>query len=700
MSASFQVPHPRVLAASAGRWTRARYGAAREHTRAVMADPARRRRAGLTALIWTAVALAVVAFFWFFQWDWMRGPLSAYASAQTGRRVRIEGHLDVHPFHLQPYATVRGLKVGNPRWAGPGDAFDLGQTTVKVKLLPLLIGRTEFPLIRIEHPTVALVQDKTGRNNWTIGRPTSKPAALPPIQRFILTDGKLTVDDQKRHLVFHGTVSTEENAITGTGGGFRMEGEGSLNRAPFTMHISGAPLINVRRDRPYPFNADVRAGSSHIVAHGQVARPFDFGKLDAAIDASGTDLANLYSLTGVVLPNTPPYRLTADFVRDGGKFTFHRLGGRVGDSDLEGELEVDKTSARPFLRADLVSRRLDFDDVNALIGGAPAAGKGQTISPQQQAVAAKMKADKRLLPDSPLYADRVRSMDADVRYSAKSIHGAMIPLRTASLHLTLDHGLLVLDPLTFTLPHGDATGSVRLDARPATPVTDLDMRLTNVRLEDLTPKLNGAPVMEGLIVARARLHGAGDSVHKAAAASNGQIAIAVPGGQMRKSLAELLGVNLVPGLFELLGKDTDPTPLRCAVANFQVTNGKMLARDLVLDTNVVKVEGSGTIDLDTEALHLEMRGKSKKVRIGHVIAPFDIKGHLAAPSFRVEPGAAIAQAGIGVALSTVATPLAAIIPFLSLGGAHNAPCGELLADSRQAGAPVKNAQIAAGAAKK
>ena len=207
--------------------------------------------------------------------------------------------------------------------------------------------------------------------------------------------------------------------------------------------------------------------------------------------------------------------------------------------------------------------------------------------------------------------------------------------------------------------------------------------------------LAGAAPLTGPLEARATLSGTGDTVHKAAASSSGRMTIAIPGGQMRQSLAELMGVNVVPGLFELLAKDPKTTPLRCAVLDFNVRNGVMSARQFVLDTGVVLAGGEGTIDLSSETLHLKLQGHSKKPRLVRIIAPFDVRGHLIRPSMKIETGPVIAQAGAAVGLGAVLSPLAAILPFLSAGGAHDADCSALLAQAGSAGAPMGRAQLAA-----
>lgn len=675
----------------AEQWISDRWTAASGKARGMWADPPRRRRMLQIAAVTTTALLAVGAVSYVFDWNWFKGPLEQYISARTGRLVRIRGRLSAHVFSLEPSATIGGLEIGNPAWMGKGRTADLGRTTVQIKLLPLLRGRIELPLVRIEHPRADLYRDRAGKENWTLGKPTGKPAALPPIQHFILNDGKVNLVDEQRGLVFKGVVSTSETAGVGGLGAFRLDGEGSLNRAPFVAHITGGPLVHVQRDRPYPFDMDMHAGPNHIVAHGTVTRPFDFGRLRASAQVTGKDLADLYQLTGIVLPNSPAYNLSTAFSRDGQTYVLRHLNGRVGHSDLHGDITVERRGGRRFLQASLASRSLSFADLGAFFGG-PQAGK--PAAAEAAAVKAGL-ATGRLLPDAPLDVQRMRAMDADVRYRAASVQARSLPLRQVSLHATLDHGLLRLDPIALTFPSGDVRGRATLDARGDTPKTTVDLAINHVRLQDLTSRGPGPAPLEGLLEGRVRLSGSGDTVHKAAASSNGTIAVAIPPGLMRQSFAELMGVNVVPGLFQLLAKDPKQTDLRCAVADFDVRNGVLTARRLVLDTSVVVATGQGGVNLSSEALDLTLQGHTKKPRLVRVIAPIHVGGNLAKPRLKVDTGPVIAQAGAGLALGAVLTPLAALIPFLSPGGAHDADCAALLAEARSSGAPVRVGAAAA-----
>ena len=202
-------------------------------------------------------------------------------------------------------------------------------------------------------------------------------------------------------------------------------------------------------------------------------------------------------------------------------------------------------------------------------------------------------------------------------------------------------------------------------------------------------KASGQPTLTGSILARAKLHGTGFSVHQAMSNANGGVTVVVPQGEIRKAFAELTGINAIKGLILLWNKNQERTQLRCAVAHFDVNGGVMRVRRLVIDTNPVLVDGAGSVNLGSETMDLQLKGHPKKFRIGHLSSPIDVKGPLAAPHFSLEGGKIAAQAGLGAALGAVLSPLAAILPFVDAGLAKNADCSALVAEQSQVKAPVK-----------
>ncbi|MDB5445890.1 MAG: AsmA family rane protein [Phenylobacterium sp.] len=677
----------------AGAWTREHWRATRDRLgQAHIKSPSRK------ALTWTGgilgllvIAIAILIAVW--DWNWFRGPVARMASARMHREVTIDGNLRVHLFSWQPSATVDGVHIANPAWAAREHLADIGRIAIQIRLVPLLTGHVDMRLLEFDRPTVKLYRDAQGRATWDFsdGRPT-QPLKLPPIRDFVIKEGHVTLQDAQRKLKFVGTLNASEQ-MGATNHGFEMRGQGSLNTQPFTLTVTGGPLLNIDRAKPYPFNADIRAGQTYVTARGAVPRPFDFGQFYMNTTARGPDMADLYGITGVALPNTPPYQLHGRLSRDVHLWKIDGLGGRVGSSDLTGRISLKTGGARPFLTANLRSNSLDFADLGALFGGAPKVGK--VASPTQVATAKVLQAQQRLLPDATLQTQRVRSVDADVTYKAVSIHDAPVDLRSGSAHVKLNAGVLTADPVDFELPQGRLAGQVRLDARKATPVTDIDLRLSNARLEHLLPiHVGGGTPIAGAFVGRAKLHGVGDSVHRTFANANGEVMLAVPGGEIRQSFAELMGVDVVKGLGLLLSKNQQSTPVRCGVAHFQAVNGVFNADQIVFDTGPVLVTGSGSINMDTERLDLKVQGHPKKFQLVRVKLPITAQGTLLHPKLGVQTGAAMAQGGAAAALGVFLSPLAAILPFIDPGLAKDANCAGLIGEAKAAGAPVKTAQAA------
>ncbi|WAC48387.1 AsmA family protein [Asticcacaulis sp. SL142] len=633
---------------------------------------------GIGALL--AALLAIIIFLAQPNWNWFRPTLSSIVSDRLNRPVEITGDLRVKLFSFTPEARVGGLKIGQPNWAKSAvktaHMAEAQQFNISTELMPLFIGRVVLPHVEITKPVVTLFQDKGGRANWNFstGAKSAEAFKLPPIKTFIIRDGQISYNSVSLGLNFKGTVSAQESAGAGRKYAFNFDGDGRLNGQVFDMAATGGPLLNVRTDKPYPFDLTVRAGPTRLTAKGRVLKPFNLGQLDGDVSVTGRSLAELYEITGLTLPNTPAYKITAHVNRNERVYHINRINGRVGGSDVAGDLKVNlNNEGRPYLTGDISSKMLDFQDLGSLFG-ATAANRPDapelSAAPEEAAVTAR-----RLLPDVPLDVARVRGMDAKVNYKALSVKTRPNwPLRQVNLGIVLDKGRLTLNPVEFNFPHGRLTGMADIDARTDVQTNHIDMRLTGLRIQDFTPSIGGAEPVEGLLDARIRATGTGHTVHDAASSANGDFALVMPQGTIRQSFAELMGVNATKGLFMLISKDPKETPVRCAIAGFKITDGVMRAQNIVFDTEVVRVSGSGRINLKDESLDLVFEGKPKTFRLVRVDVPIVIGGNLTQPKIGLDAKTAIAQGGLAAAFNTV-------LPFVNLDYAGDANCAALEAQT-------------------
>jgi hypothetical protein len=659
----------------AGAWARER----RDWIKANDAVYTSFRRPGRPEKIAASVTLALIAlivvFLMLFDWNWLRGPIGRWASEKYDREIVLQGDLDVKLFSWTPSAHIRDVRVGGPDWAKEKDTLVVEDALASVRFLPLLSGQVEMPLVEITRPEIVLISTADGRKSWVLNpdKPDTGPMKLPPINRLVIRDGAVFLDEQGRNIRLNATI----NAREGTDGnaGFHLDGRGTINGTPLTLEVRGGPFINIKRNQPYGFKAELSGVGTTLVADGSITRPFDLGQFNATLSLRGRDLADIYLLTGITTPNTPPYRLSGKLTRDDTVFTFNDFSGRVGSSDLSGDLKVYRTGDRRQVEAQLYSRLLDIDDLASVLGGTP------RVTPSGNTVVTSGVPGK-LLPDAPLNVERLRVMDGTLTYRAGQVKRNELDVRRVNLGARLKNGILNLDPVAFDFNRGELDGTARIDANRKVPYSTADFRLRGYPLESIIPARNGAPTVTGRAIGRAKLEGSGASIHDFAANSKGTLSLVVPQGRMRAAFAELLGINVTAGLGKLLSGDTGTSEIRCAVADFTVSGGTATARTFVIDTTPVLAKGSGTIDLGAETMNLRIDGETKQARLIRLWSPITIRGPLTAPKVGIDSASVAGQVGLGAALGALINPLVALLPFVDPGLAKDANCGALISGAR------------------
>src|SRR5262249_23758394 len=161
------------------------------------------------------------------------------------------------------------------------------------------------------------------------------------------------------------------------------------------------------------------------------------------------DMAQLFPLAHIVLPKTPPYSLTGDLTHGGDEWKFAGFRGRMGDSDLGGDISIHTDPTPPVMEARFTSDRLDFNDLPGRVGKPPGTGKGETASEEEKMQAAKEKAEKRIFPDKAIDLERLHAMNLHATLDAKHIETQRVPIDDLSLNATMQNGVLDVKPAKF-----------------------------------------------------------------------------------------------------------------------------------------------------------------------------------------------------------------------------------------------------------
>ena len=577
----------------------------------------RRGLIGVTALLITAV-IVLAALVLGLDAGYFRGPLVSYLERSTGRKILVSGPLQVHLLSRHPSVSAQGVSIGNPPWTPPGITAQIERLTL-VYDLPRWGQPKRIESLRLQGAQLTLFRDIAGHANWQRRNPDdNKAREVPLIASLTASAAHVILDDERRHLKFDGTVSAEEATRADGAAVLQIQGTGTLNGASVALQLSGDPLAGATHDHPYQFSFTETSSGSVLTADGSLPKPFDFSFLEANFVTSGPDLKDLYLLTGVSLINTGAYRLTGHYSRRETQTQFTELRLSTGQSDLSGSVRVDSARNRPRTTAQLHAQLLRSADF-----GLRAAGR-QTVP------------YTLLMSNVPLNPQALRRGDATIDFDAHRFEVGKESLQDVALKLTFEQGLVSATPISAGLLGGKLNGQIKIDVTQDSPVADVDLTLTGLQLDQL-PHKSPQPPLDGSGRARLKFTGRGRSAHEIAASAQGTATFTLPQGTVRASLAELAGMDL-RGLGLTLENSKRDTPIRCAVANFQAQGGVFTTRRLVMDTEAVRIDGEGSIRMDTESLDLVLRGEPKSLRVLRLKAPLLIRGTLAHPELSIEKG--------------------------------------------------------------
>src|SRR5690625_234250 len=631
--------------------------------------------AAVVALLVVAVVLVVI----FFDWNWLRGPIETRVEAATGREFAIEGDLQGE-FSWQPWMTARDIRLDNAEWATADDMVFIEELAVRIDARELLRGQLVITETRIVGADINLQIDEEGHANWDMGGDDQEEEAdrgeVPLIENLVVEDSQLTLDDASRDIQLEARVAQAEVVRPDEGSlPVSLEGDGRIQGNPFSINASAGSLALLRQEEePYPVEIEIAVGQTRARASGTLTKPLELAGMDAELWISGPTPDELAPILNIPLPSTPPYELAGRLRRDDQAWYFENFEGTVGDSDLTGNMRVEVARERPLIVADLLSRRLDFADLGTLIGLPP--------DPAQVTEQADETGRVRLLPDAPLQIEQIRSTDAQVVFRGEEVIAPGIPLDNVEMELTIEDGVLQLQPVLFDFAGGQLTLFLSLYSTVDPVETDYDLRLSNIQLQNIFSQAGLEGEAQGVLEGRFRFSTVGNTVRRAFATAQGDSAIIMNGGLISGSILQLLDAGFLEAIAVVL---TDGVPsdmdIRCFIGAFDIQDGIMTTQPVLLDTEDSAINVEGTIDLGEEALALEIRGAAKDPGFASSRVGVIVEGTLASPSIGIDPTGLAVRGGLAAALGALVTPLAAALPFLELGLAEDAPCGQLIGEA-------------------
>jgi AsmA protein len=643
---------------------------------------------GLLITLFVAAAVALLVFF---DPNDFKGELENQVETSTGRSLQIAGDLSLTLF---PWLGVEtgALTLGNARGFEKQDFAHIDAAHVRVKLLPLFRGNVEMDTVTLKGLELNLTRLADGRDNWSDlggGKPAAKETeadsqavAALAIGGVNIRNAKLNWDDrqsgQKLGL-------TELNLTTGAlelGAPMPVtlstRISGNKPRLDGTVELKTTLLMN-------PFAGQYAAEKLKLKAALQ-GEDFPGGKLDAALstDAAANlieqtlGLKNLevsaYSLVASGELNVSKLRHTPEYTGNLklGEFSprtlmtlmgievpktadpsvlgkaslqtnisgtpsslkLGKLTAKLDDTTLTGSASVTNFS-RPSSRFDLNVDHIDLDRYRAPATEPPAAA----ATPATAATAAA--------PVLPV--DLLRSLNLAGKARINGLRIAKIDVTDIQLQANAKNGDVRLAPLSAKLSEGTYDGDIHIDVRGREPVIAVNERMQGVQVAPLIKASTDYDALQGKGNLNANLTTRGNTDAELRRNLNGNIAFNLGDGLIK-------GVNIdhliraayaaTKGRIPPGDKGVKDTVFSSLQATAQVSNGVVMNRDLMINTDNLRINGEGDINLVNETMKYRLATNVIKSFEGpdseefndlkRLTIPVIIKGPLANLSYNVD----------------------------------------------------------------
>ncbi|GMQ89122.1 MAG: AsmA family protein [Gammaproteobacteria bacterium] len=623
--------------------------------------------------------------------------IATAVESKTGRTLSMEGDIELSVF---PWL---GLDVGPVSLSNaPGFSArpfaSMKAVQVRIKLLPLLSKELEMDTVVLQGLKVSLETDKQGKTNWSDLAGGAESVEEAPeaatesasaaevtlaglaIGGVEITDAGVIWDDQQAGTRYEveglslrtGAIEPGEAvpvelklalnskqpdisgpvAFTAT---VALSGDGQtiqLSDAKLTTDLAGAGLPGGQLKSSLGFNSTLDLKAQTLVVSGLLLKAMG---LQLEAELNGTAVLDDPKISGEIrvgefVPreimqalDLPPLdvsdtavlgkadaQLQLKATTDSVNLTELRF--RLDDSTLNGNLSV-TNFAQPAVRFGL---QLDQIDVDRYL---PPGNDAPPVPPTAAAAAGA-----QMIP-----VDTLRALDVEGELKIGKLKVAGLRSSDISMKLEAKSGVVRVYPAKASLYGGKYKGDIKLDVRGRQPKIFMNERLSDIQVGPLLKDMTGTETLSGKTQAGAKLTASGQTPEEFTKTLNGKVNFKFTDGavkgfnlaaMIRKAQAKLNGKPVPP--------DTEPnqTDFSSLSGTASITNGVVRNRDLMAMSPLLRIQGTGDIDLPKESLDyvvtakvvgsLEGQGGKGLLDLKGIEIPVQLSGTFADPKYRIQ----------------------------------------------------------------
>jgi uncharacterized protein involved in outer membrane biogenesis len=652
----------------------------------------------VSASVIVVLVVTVYVFLSFYDFNKFKPMIYRIIKDSTGRTLTIAGDINLS-LGFTSTLSAEDISFQNAPWGSRPHLGTIKHLKVKVKLLPLILGKFKFTHLAITKPDILFEINRSGTSNFEFETPGGFDATtFPPLifNAVNIENGHFTYRKGPADKTYTVKLDHLNAVIPGLDKSLQLDFKGVLEDIPLALRGAMGPILAwVDPGHPFPVDLKAEIGSTFFNVNGEVRDPVNFKDFALAITAGGPSTLEITKMAGVKdAPELGAFEFEARVADSAPKiYKISSFKIAFADIDADGSLELDLSQKIPWVKANVSSQQWDLRPLMA------------SSDKKETAKSKPAKSDKkrdRVFSNTPWPIEAQKVLNADIKIRNKKVLLPNLALNDVTIDIFLENDNLELKPIKFIIGGSSAEGQFKLNLKQEVPTLAVAVKMDQLDLAPMLDQLGYQSTLEGKIDVDINLSGSGGSLADQMAGLNGEVTINMVDGRTERKHLEKLEKYLGTGELRMLNpfKRKDPyMKINCLFNHIGIKDGLAHCK-LLLDTDQTSIVGAGEIDLKTEKFNLGIKPFPKKGTgidgVGKVSfsfkelsQPFGLGGTLAKPALVLDASRtawAIGKFGVALALGPVG--IAAFFADVSVGKAD--PCALATKEAWQATREVKD----------
>ena len=599
--------------------------------------------------------------------------VEAAATRALGRSVKVEDKVAITT-SLQPYLSLEGLRIGNPKGFQDGDFLQVKNAGIQVRVLPLLRGKLHLSDINLKGLSVLLVENEKGAVNWSFSSsddssPKSPSQAHPQsekselelesdslvLEKLLLED--ISVDFRRPGMTEPLQFKIEEcKGVKIPGKHTTLSMRGMLLKEPYTATVEIGSLRELLEENRSWMEIKMVISKTRFDFAGAIDLAQANKSLNLKAAVAGDRLDSLNGLLSLDLPPLQSYRVGAQLTLQKQRAELSDFVLQVGQSKLVGKMNVDKSGGRPKSTIELSAPLIQLNDFDVADWSPqkrdsekppPESDKKKesgTVASKNQKSSSEEKTYELLRPAI------LGKFDVQLNLKVDKVLSGGDELGSGSLSATLKEGRFSIDPVKLNIPGGSFSLSATLKPDIKAPEASIRTVMKNFDFGVLVRRTHPKAEMGGLINLDLDLKSSAGSFDKLMANANGYVDFSGRLENLKAGIIDLWAVNLIAAV--VFNDNENQSKINCVVGRWTMKNGLLKPDVFLIDTSKIRICGKGQVDFKKEHIALKMVPTPKKADYLSLATPIEVNGKFA------DFGAGIQVGGlIGTSVNLITSPV-------------------------------------------